>query len=64
MKFCAKCKRDPDTWDDPAEATGLFVGAFWNEKANKAMPYRGYLCDMHADGAEHGKFAQEKGEQK
>lgn len=54
--YCAKCKRDDGTWRDPAEASGMFVGTFYSESAQKVLPYRGYLCDMHADQAESGQF--------
>jgi hypothetical protein len=55
---CAKCKSDLATADAPAEATGLFVGKFWNEYSQRIMPYRGWLCDFHADQAESGAFVK------
>lgn len=56
---CSMCKRDAATWDDPAEATGLFVGTMWNEYSQRVMPIRAYLCDMHADQAESGSFVRQ-----
>ena len=55
---CAKCKTDMATADAPAEATGLFVGKFWNEYSQKVMPIRAWLCDFHADQAESGNWAK------
>ena len=57
-KLCAICKRDGATWENPAEATGLFVGKVYSESAEKIIPYRGYLCDMHADQMESGRFVE------
>jgi hypothetical protein len=55
-KQCAKCKAQ----GYKVEATGLFVGKFYNFTSESAMPYRGYLCDMHADEAESGKFVKQR----
>ncbi len=55
---CSMCKRDEATWQDPAEATGLFVGKMYSHSAEKVVPYRGYLCDMHAEQAEDGRFVK------
>lgn len=57
-RLCAMCKRDGATWDDPAEATGLFVGKIYSFSAEKVIPYRAYLCDMHADQTESGHFVK------
>lgn len=59
IHYCSMCKRDAATWDDPAEATGLFVGKMWNEYSHRLMPIRAYLCDMHADQAESGDFVRQ-----
>ncbi len=60
---CSMCKRDLATADSPADATGLFVGKFWNEYSQKVMPKRAWLCDMHADQAESGRFVRKLKEQ-
>lgn len=50
---CAMCAKSEH---GDTEATGLFIGKFWNEELEKVMPYKGYLCDMHSDEAESGSF--------
>lgn len=58
IHYCSKCKQDPQLWDCPAEATGLFVGTYYNESEWRIMPIRAWLCDMHADEMESGRFVR------
>jgi hypothetical protein len=53
---CAWCKSDPHLCDDPADATGLFKGTYFNECTQRIMPIKAWLCDMHSDETETGRF--------
>ena len=55
---CAWCKNSSETWDDPVDASGLFKGTYFNEGAQRVMPIRAWLCDMHSDDMETGRFVK------
>ena len=55
---CTWCKKNPQTWDKPVLATGLFKGTYFNEYSLRVMPVKAWLCDMHADETETGRFVK------
>jgi hypothetical protein len=61
---CSRCKANLSTCDAPAEATGLFVGKRWSEYAQRVIPVKAWLCDMHADECESGRFVKNNNDPK
>lgn len=57
--LCSMCKRDHATWDDPAEAAGLWKGTIYNESVERIMPIRAWLCEMHSEQTESGRWVKD-----